>query len=80
MRDASFSSNIIKIRFIVSNHMLYNTPEKLLNIMENIGISAEEFDIACEPWYKTNNWWDDPFFINAMDVCGIDNKKKINIK
>lgn len=80
MLDANFSSNLIKIRFIVSNHILYNTPEKLANIMKNIDISVEDFNIACESWYKTNNWWDDNDFMNAMNMCGIDITKKINIK
>lgn len=73
----SFSNNIIKTRYIVSNHMIYNTPEKLTTIMKNISISPSDFDISCETWYKTNNWWDDLEFMDAMNICGIDITKAI---
>lgn len=62
-----------KIMFICHNHMLYNSPEKVSNIMKKMNISSNEFDISSLSWYKSAAWWKNQDFIKSLNANGIKN-------
>lgn len=75
----SFTDNKSKIRFIVSNHMLYRDAEKFETILKNIGLKVEDFDIACEDWWESVEWWNDEAFVNVLRTSGVNMNKTIKV-
>jgi hypothetical protein len=71
---------IEKIRYILSNHTLYNNFEAFSKIMKISELTKEEFDFTLESYWYTNNWWDDKEFINTLIAYGIDLNTEIKIK
>ena len=59
------------IRFILSNHKLYNTKQKLSDILTQLDLNPEDINLAIEPWFETNNWWDDVKFVQALHDIGV---------
>ena len=80
MKILGFYNNIIKTRFILSNHKLYNSPDKLLRIMNDLELKPAEMDLSCESWWVNNNWWENNAFIQALYECQVDIRKTIVIK
>jgi hypothetical protein len=60
-----------KIRFILSNHAIYNTSEKLHKILASFGLPCSDLDVSIEQWWYTNNWWDDVDFVNSLHSIGV---------
>lgn len=66
-----------KIRFICSNHMLYDTPEKLKTIMSGLDINPDRFDVSNESWYESVGWWKDEAFLGALTNVNVELDKDI---
>ena len=69
-----------KIRFILNNHVIYNTKEKLEDIMKAWCIEAKDIDVSYEVWWGSNKWWEDTEFMQALSEVGVDTKKTIYVK
>lgn len=59
------------VRFIFSNHNIFNTKETLHSIMHNVSVKPDELNLSLEPWFETNNWWDDSKFIETLKEVGV---------
>ena len=68
------------VRYIVSNHERFNTPEALCKILDQFKIKAVDVNLAQEAWWSTNNWWDDHVFIDALSQVGVIIPKEIRIR
>ena len=73
-------NKIEKIRYVLSNHTMYNNFEAFSNIMLSLKLTKEEFDVNQEPYWYTNNWWDNNDFLITLKAYGIDINKTIRIK
>lgn len=61
-----------KVRFICSNHALYRSLERLTSVMDKMQITFDKFDVHCEKWFETNDWWNDAEFVDALKQSGIN--------
>ena len=59
------------IRFILNNHNIYNTKETLTSILKSTNVEPKELLLDLEPWFETNNWWDDEKFVQSMKEAGV---------
>lgn len=80
MTGVKHLTNQQKIRFICSNHKLYDSAEKVGLIMCELGILPCDFDIAQESWWESVEWWKDDLFLQALGSVNVALDKTITIK
>jgi hypothetical protein len=68
------------VRFVFSNHSIFNTKEALHSIMHSVNITLDELKPSLEPWFETNNWWDDSKFIETLKEVGVVFPQEILIR
>lgn len=68
------------VRFIFSNHMVFNNPYKLEKILQKMNVKKDNVDLKAEIWWENNNWWDNKAFLQAAKDVGIYIPKELTIK
>ena len=69
-----------KVRFVLSNHDIYNTVDALSMIIHTLIINPSQIDLTQESWWQTNNWWDDKAFVQSLQDIGVKIPSEITVK